>query len=243
MTPGNPTPEEEDDLFNFDDLFRGPSKAESATATARVPPALPKPAPAAASAAPAVASTPSQLPLVRPVTPRPPVQTAPLAAAPPVIEPRRAGGLNLAALGLATLVNLALVGVVWRSMSGMDSALREVGDQVARASEPSSSTANTPRHEWQQLMDAAPVSGEGEQALESAAHDLSLGDYERCRVRLYSLLAVVDRFDVKQRSRLTSRAQVLIADSYREQADRVERESATHAGESGFISVPGKAQR
>jgi hypothetical protein len=252
MTPGNPTPNEEDDLFNFDDLFRSPSKSEPATVAApaasatatRAPAAVPKPL--VASAAPAPANTPGQLPLVRPVTPKPQSAPVPQTEARTAMlerEPRRASALTFATLGLATLVNLALVGVVWRSMSGMGNALREVGDQVARASELSAEPAREPGHEWQAIMDAAPKSGEGEQALEAAAHDLAIGDFERCRVRLYSLLTVVDRFDVKLRSGLTSRAQVMIADSYREQADRVERESATHVGESGFLSVPGESQR
>ena len=254
MTAGNPTPNEEDDLFNFDDLFRGPSNAEPATGATPAPaatvtaPRAPASAvkPPVASATPAAANTPGQLPLVRPVTQRPQSATAPLAAALPAglaPESRRSGALSLAAIVLATLVNLALVGVVWRSMSGMGSALREVGDQVARASESSAQPANDPELERQQVRDAEPQASEGEQALEAAARDLSLGDFERCRVRLHSLLCVIDRFDAKLRSRLTSRAQVMIADSYREQADRIERESATLSGESGFISVPKEPKR
>lgn len=257
MTPADPTLHEEEDLFNFDELLRSPSKVEpaaSAAAPAPAPspaPATPRaqvlaPKPAAASAPPTIVNTPGQLPLVRPVAPTGPAPLSPQAAALSAMlepQPRRVGALTLATLGIATLVNLALVGVVWRSMSGMGSALREVGDQVARASETSTEAPRTSPQEVQQLAVPAPTSLEGEQALDAAAHDLSLGDFEHCRARLYSLLTVIDRFDAKLRSSLSSRAQVMIADSYREQANRVEREALARSGESGFLSLPVEPHR
>ena len=255
MSTDSKQPSEDDDLFNFDDLFRAPSTGEPAVVTApAVAQTVFAPAPAArtpvatakptATVKPAAATQPTptnaQLPVVKAVAPK--VAEAPTAklAAPlamPPSETRRASPLTLVAVGMAMLVNLALIGIVWRSMSGMDAALREVGDHVARASEPAAHEQIVKPQTWQALVIEAPTDGEAERALESAAADVRLGEFELARTRLYSLLSVIDRFDVKLRASLTSRAQVLIADTYREQADRVEHETAADAAQSGFMKL------
>ncbi len=140
--------------------------------------------------------------------------------------------LTFAALLLATLVNVALVGIVWRSMSSMDSALKEVGERAGRVDEHTDPAPPVQPSTWKDLSSLAPKSDEGELALATAAAEIARGEYESARARLYSVLSVIDRFDAKVRSNLASRAQVLAADSFREQADRVEREA-------GAIAAPG----
>ncbi len=179
-----------------------------------------------------------QLPLVMPVTAK--TASAPISDAAAQIPTASRGKqrppiLTFAALLLATLVNVALVGIVWRSMSSMDSALKEVGERAGRVEEYTQPAPPAQRSAWQDLSELAPKSDEGELALATAAEEIARGEYENARARLYSVLSVIDRFDAKLRSNLASRAQVLAADSYREQADRVEREAGAVAA-PGFVA-------
>lgn len=151
----------------------------------------------------------------------------------------RSNRWTLVAFAVATAVNLALVGVVWNSMSGVGDALRDVGENVARAQdggEPRSSA-------WSQITLDAPKADEGELALETAAAEIERGEYERARARLYSLLSVLDRFDVDLRPNLAARAQVLAADSYRVQADAAEREILESSSRAGFVTPPSEEHR
>lgn len=208
----------------------------AALPTASSPVARPLPAQAAGTQGQAAA----QLPLVMPVTAKPASAPSFEAAAQPQSSSRakqRPSILTFAALVLATLVNVALVGIVWRSMSSMDSALKEVGARAGQIDEPSEPAPLTPSSAWKDLSLLAPKSDEGELALATAAEEIARGEYESARARLYSVLSVIDRFDAKVRSNLASRAQVLAADSFREQADRVEREAAAVAA-PGFVDGP-----
>jgi hypothetical protein len=238
----NQAPDEADDLFNFDDLFRGSSQPESVGAGASTSAPLSAPRPTPTSPAPSSAAAPGQLPLVKAVAPKP-AAPAPAPSANPAALPRRFGAPTVALLLIATLANLALVGVVWRSMSGMGSALSAAVDKVANANESPPATAPRAVEAWEYLNIKVPTSNESKQALDAAAKDLSQGDFERARARLYSLLAVVDRFDVSLRAGVTSRAQVMLADSFREQADRIEAQGAARPAQSGFLTPSEGTQR
>lgn len=197
-----------------------------------VPREIPRPTPAVASNAPAA------LPLVPAVsnlfTPAP-VAASNTATASAPRERKRPASFTFLALCIVTLINLALVAIVWRSMSGMDKALENVGKQTAQLPGPEVAHSPAKPSAWQDLTIEAPRSDEGELALTTAREEIRRGDYERARARLYSLLSVIDRFEVKLRPNLAARAQVMAADSFREQADAIERAAAS--GEApGFVN-------
>ena len=227
-----------------------PALAQAATPAANVVSAAPAAALPSANA-PTARALPTQaagtqghvagqLPLVMPVTAKSaiaPISEAALQA--PLVSrgKQRPSIITFAALLLATLVNVALIGIVWRSMSSMDNALKEVGERAGRVDEHTEPATPTQPSAWKDLSELAPKSDEGELALATAADEIARGEYESARARLYSVLSVIDRFDAKVRSNLASRAQVLAADSFREQADRVEREAAAVAA-PGFVDGP-----
>lgn len=162
----------------------------------------------------------------------------------------RPRALSQILLACAVLGNLALVGVVWRSMKDMSAALvrdeapatRSTGhDEEHLVAPPKHASPDAPVRRAPEIEPigsaephgTAPDPQEGELALETAAEEIRLGEFERARARLYSLLSVLDRFAPTERSGLASRAQVLVADSYRAQADALERQVA------GFVPADG----
>ncbi len=262
MATDNPPINEDDDLFNFDEMNRGSSRAavastplaaapassigaavapvvvatapqpnatsERVIATASAAP-LPQPAPAIPSRAP-----PGQLPLVKPVVVKaaePKVAASRPAPAKASVVRQRPAALTLALLAGALLVNVVLVCVVWRSMTGLDAALRQVGESVAHANDSTATNAAKQPSGWQDLEIKSPNSKEGEVTLAAAAEEVRRGEFERARARLYSLLSVIDRFDAAARPNLAARAQVLAADAYREQADALEHKSIASQAE------------
>lgn len=217
------------------------SSAQAAPAPVTPPNAAPQEKPAAPAVAKPVArvttaAAQAQVAAVKAVVAKPP-ETAPTREV-PVPRPR-SNRWTLIAFAAATAVNLALVGVVWKSMSGVGDALRNVGENVARAQDGGEPRASA----WSQITLEAPKADEGELALETAAAEIERGEYERARVRLYSLLSVLDRFDVDLRPNLAARAQVLAADSYRVQADAAEREMLEVSSRAGFVATPSEEHR
>ena len=234
---------EDDDLFNFDDMFRRAGKTPAVTVPAVAKPALVSSEALAASSALSARATPidspppGQIAHVKPVVPK--LSEALVTAESGFVgqhaaSSRRPGAWTLAALLVAAAIQLAFVGIVWRSMSGVGDALREVGDRVAHANELTAAEGQA----WQDLSAQAPAPDEGEVALTEAAEEIRQGEYERARARLYSLLSVIDHFDASQRANLASRAQVLAADAFREQADALERALSKAPETSGFIDLP-----
>ncbi|MEO6711172.1 MAG: hypothetical protein ABI054_04210 [Planctomycetota bacterium] len=287
MATENPPINEEDDLFNFDDMNRGSSKAEvaSAPAPARAPVApaaelksvaAPVAAPVKANAdhghaAPAASPAPAlstaanpihapapvpvapkaaagQLPLVRPVTLKVaeplPLRTAVVSIGTPR---KRPGLLTLCLIGLALLVNVGLVGVVWRSMASTDDVPRNLSEHLPSAADPTPHSlvnvaptvaTRPPSPAWQNLDIQAPVLGEADVALAAATEEIRRGEYENARSRLFSLLSVLDRFETNTRPNIAARAQLLAADAYREQADALESRQASDVAASGFLDPP-----
>lgn len=228
-----PTTDEEDDLFNFDN-GRYVASPSSSVAVAP-PPAAQEPA----------SAPPSQLPLARPVVervvePRPVLPAPVVATQVPVQAPRvevASSRLTRVLLALAVAGNIALVGLVWSSTSGMRSALQEVGEIARRSTVPDTKVAEVKPAAWQELDLKKSVSAEGDTALDVAAEEITRGEYERARGRLYSLLSVIDRFPAGVRSNLAARAQVLVADAYREQADALEREATSVENLGRFLDA------
>ncbi|HTF87802.1 MAG TPA: hypothetical protein VK843_05290 [Planctomycetota bacterium] len=287
MATENPPINEEDDLFNFDDMNRGSSKAEvvSAPAPARAPVAAaaavevkpvaaPVAAPVKASAdhghvapahspAPAASAAPSpvhapapvpvapkapagQLPLVKPVTVKVaeplPARPAPVSIAAP--RSKRPGLLTLGLIALALMVNVGLVGIVWRSMSSADDVPHNLPEHLPLAADPIPPSlphvappvaTKPPSPAWENLDIKAPVLGEADVALAAATEEIRRGEYENARSRLFSLLSVLDRFEASTRPNIAARAQLLAADAYREQADALEHRQAADVAASGFL--------
>ena len=210
------------------------TKATSERSTAALPAA-------AAPAAPAVltSTTPGQLPLVKPVVakavePRSAAPAAPLA--PVRASGKRPAALTFGLLGIAMLLNIALVGVVWHSMSGADAQKNPEALPVVHQSVPAPIAVVTKPPAFQNLDIHVPQPSEGELALAAATDEIKRGEYERARARMYSLLSVIDRFKIAERPNLAARAQVLAADAYREQADAVERQTISVHEAPGFVS-------
>ncbi len=245
MTTETTPLDEADDLFSFDDMM-APGPQQSPVQSPVQPPAQPSakapatepeivavsPEPVAARPEP-VAAKAEPIKVHADKAPVAVVQEKPKLAAASPRAAQRPSPLTLVAVLVACLLNLALIGVVWRSMSGVGNALREVGDRVAHATEIAAVATPQQPSAWKGNSILAPASDEAELALEMARAEIQNGEFERARARIYSLLSVIDRFEARLRGSIAARAQVLAADSYREQANALEHPS--HAGTAGFI--------
>ncbi len=131
-------------------------------------------------------------------------------------------------LALVAICNLALVGVAWRSLGTVETAVSEVGmrlgEQVlaqasAQRAAPIESAAGPAADTWRPIeVDEKP---EGFQALELARDDIAQGAFARARRRLYSLLCVLDRVEPSRRTDVEARARLLVADCWRAEAERL----------------------
>ncbi|HUR28975.1 MAG TPA: hypothetical protein VM509_12370 [Planctomycetota bacterium] len=231
-----PITSENEDLFDFDN-DRHAAATPSAPVAAK---------PAVLQEAPSVAPTqlPPAQPLVEHVAVTRPAPPAPVVEPRPPARTERKNNLpTRALLALAILVNVALVGVVSNSMSGMRSALQEVGEIARRSNAEGAHGKSGEKAAWQELDLEKSASAEAETALTTAALEIRRGEYERARARLYSLLSVIDRFPPSARSNLAARAQVLAADAYREQADAVERQLTTAEPLGQFLEAAPEEKR
>ncbi len=222
--------DEDDDLFDFDEIVQAAleetgfhqgiedllDEEDSAQEAEAELPAQPAPA-APAAAAPGAAAIP----------------TADLLAAPSTGRSgryvwqesgdRKGASPTVWVLVLVAACNLALVGVAWRSLGTMETAIDKVG---ARLSDPLLVTpadgSDEPRGEAPATTWRPPevsTAPEGRQTLELAREDLERGAFGRARRRLYSLLAVLDRVEVSEREDVEARARLLVADSWRLEAE------------------------
>lgn len=253
--------DENEDLFSFDELTEPKATVGDAGAIA---PATTGAAPAfsnineeamaavlgpAPTSAPAVAAVPA--PDTAPVVGGTSAPAAPAPKAPPVTElgrfklDFRGSPVLLAALALFALGNLALIGLVWKSMSTFQASLEarpsvatdSHGNSNTGSGAPSgdphagaSSTADAPRPPAQ--LEPKP---EGEETLANARQAIDRGDFEGARRMLYGLLAVADRWEPARRADLEARATIAIADSYRLQADALAAEPAPPAKTPGEV--------
>ena len=185
---------------------------EPAAAAEPEPAAAPAPAPAPAEAAPAPA----------PVAAAAPAEVAGtvVAGAPPptvVMQPVPQSGVSksvLLVIGAATLANSMVAFVAMRSNDSIREDVREGMERVTTAAEEMSGKA---LEEFQKFNgtqipmilpdpDNAPV-------FETAREEIQSGRYAEARQRLYAFLAIIDRHDAEEATRLEEKANFLIAEA------------------------------
>jgi hypothetical protein len=209
--------DDEEDLFNFDELLSETQKAALVLVeeldTAPAASAEPTPAAPAAQSAPPAQALPD---------PSAPLPTPPPAA---TIVHQRLSITPVAVLVLAVvvLVNLGLALVSWRSVSSVQELVLGMGNEVIETTQAirDETSERAQRFESQARPIVSP-SSEGAATLEQARRWFDQGEFRRARQSLYGLLAVIDRVDAAVRPDLEARARFLIADSYRFEADWLE---------------------
>lgn len=246
VKPANPSVaiDEEDDLFNFDELIPStPTVAPAPAATSKhdddAMEAVLGPAPVAskpAAAEPQRAKPQPAAPLPTPA--RPETQARPEAQATARSEPQpnvvatpttvvttsRSSGWLVGALALIGVSNLALVGLVWRSIDRSDARPAQVAPHVVEEYPRTDERVDREPSTTARLPSAFDVRPEGEETLETARTAIERGDHQRARELLHGLLAVADRLPDHVRLDVEARATFLIAESFRAQADALEAE-------------------
>ncbi len=226
-----------EELFDFDELA-GSIAVDAEELNAALDSVLgvlsPDDTPDEAQAAPPAVFVPYQSPPpLAPTRARPPLETGPLAAfepdpvlpsaalaAPAAPQARRLAlaPAILIALGAIALLNLALLGRVAGS-------LRDLADRGSEsAAPPQGSAAVEPHASEPRLAEPEPalaveVEPEVIRALERAREALELGEHERARQILFALLAVADRIPPLERRRIEAQARLLVADTWRLEAE------------------------
>jgi len=221
-----------------------PAPAEAPVAEAPAPQAAPDETPATealAAEAPAPAPAPTaqtQLPQPAPVAPQP--VAAQSVAAPalqpvyvqqPAPAPAGTNRLQLATIGFAAIVTLANFAFMALPQKGAASTDENApAEQVASAEttaqgdlDPADLALLTriqeledQLREGQGLPDAIPtLPNQRHRAFDDIEGQIAAGEYLAARSRLYSLLAVVDRFDAVRAREIEEQASYLLADTYR----------------------------
>lgn len=128
--------------------------------------------------------------------------------------PLRFSPALLVVLVAVTLLNIAAVGLTWRTSRKLERTVSDVGRDVINTAEDIRDETAERSREIEQLVQpiVAPDSAE-DQSLKWAQEDLALGDFTMARKRLYGLLAVIDSFDERIRTDVEARASFLLADS------------------------------
>ncbi len=211
LATGTPPPETDEDLFNFVELAQSAPK-----------PALPATAPSAKD------SAPSTLAQVDSPKTEPAPATSPTGTPQVVLAPAgtRFSMTPLAAglFGALIAANVALMLFAWNSVSATRDLVLDVAHDVREASadlrEESSQRSAAAAKASQPAFGALP---EGYRTLELARERIAQGEHARARRMLYGLLAVIDRIEPPAREELEAQAGFLIADSYRIEADSLEK--------------------
>ncbi len=187
-------------------------------------------------AAPFVTYVPPKTPPpLAPARTRPPLVTAPLSSldADPTLPPppvlgsaapagRRPalGSTILTALAAIVLVNLAMLAYVAHTLRSVKGLASSGGEQVLALGSPAAEpSARASRAEDPLVASQVAQAPQGVQALARAREALELGEFERARQILYALLAVVDRIAPGERREIEAQARLLVADSWRLEAD------------------------
>ena len=237
-----------DDLFgDLDVLSFDPNQLEAPatepvesvpTSAAPAPkPATPKPAPVASAPQPAAqAAFVAPQPVAAAQLPPGQVYYAP--------TPTKSSRLQLATIAIAAIVTLANFAVMALPKAGNQNAQERTSsvalqapnetrnDDLASSNAPSAAdlaliariqqlesqlqTINTP-------TDATPSTpNQRHRAFDEIEAQIASGDFQAARGRLYSLLAVVDRFDAVRAREIEDQASYLLADTYRLEAEAQE---------------------
>lgn len=214
------------------DPFAAPA-AEQPPAPLPAPTHRVRPTPPPLAPAPVVATAHAPQP-VRPVAPAAPVQPAPqpVAALPASVVTTVLQRITLspgliAVLVLFALLNLGLVAVVVRAFTSVQSTVVEVGHQVVQSTDAVREEASALAADYHES--ALPVVSdrpEGLTAIERARAQFEVGAWESGRQTLFALLAVIDRVPPEVRGNVEARARFLLADSWRLEAEALERQFA-----------------
>ncbi len=211
LATGTPPPETDEDLFNFVELAQSAPK-----------PALPAAAPAAKDSAP---STLAQVDAPK----TEPAPATSLTGTPQVVLAPAGTRFSMTPLaaglfGALIAANVALMLFAWNSVSATRDLVLDVAHDVREASadlrEESSQRSAAAAKASQPAFGALP---EGYRTLELARERIAQGEHARARRMLYGLLAVIDRIEPPAREELEAQAGFLIADSYRIEADSLEK--------------------
>jgi hypothetical protein len=213
LASGTPPQETDEDLFNFVELSQSAPK-----------PALPASAPAAKDSAP---STLAQVDAPKAEAPAVAASAAP--GTPQLVLAPAGNRFSMTPLaaglfGALIAANVALMLFAWNSVSATRDLVLDVAHDVREASadlrEESSQRSAAAAKASQPAFGALP---EGYRTLELARERIAQGEHARARRMLYGLLAVIDRIEPPAREELEAQAGFLIADSYRIEADSLEK--------------------
>ena len=127
------------------------------------------------------------------------------------------GGMSPGAIGLlmlVTLLNLVLIGFTWRTNRSLEEKVNDVSINVIRQATSLREEAEEQRARAEELLRpiVAPVTQEG-RSFDLVRQDIERRDFGAARRKLYSILAVLDRFDETQRADVEARARYLIGDT------------------------------
>lgn len=227
--------DEDEDLFDFDDLGGGDLGSDEPSADAGIEDELAAELDAAISQigddlgnkrapkqpAPAPVSTPSAEATTEPAAPaRTPVSA--------LASPRTQ--LVIAAM---VVVNLLLVGLSWRSQSSTNALIARLDEEAAEApagdDAPTAATTTTRTRADRDLP--LEIRPEGYETLEEASRAMERGEYQLAREMLYGLLAVIDRVEDSARYDVEARASFMIGDTFRFEARAMREAQAAEAAE------------
>jgi len=200
-----------------------PAPVEPAAAQTQLPQPQPQPAPVAAQpAAPQPVAAPAPQPVVAQAVQPVYVQQP----APPASSTNR---LQLATIGFAavvTLANFAFMALPKKDAAPIqpsDTSTEVASDDQPDTFDPADLALLTRIQELEDqlrgqndLPDAIPtLPNQRHRAFDDIESQIAAGEYLAARSRLYSLLAVVDRFDAVRAREIEEQASYLLADTYR----------------------------
>lgn len=150
-------------------------------------------------------------------------------------QPAASTSKTTIAIAVAALVTLANVAVIAAPMFSNDKqpAPQQNTTEVAQSAESDSlllqriSDLETQLQGINTTQEAPRMIGNGDdrhRAFDAIDNNIELGQFVEARQRLYSLLAIIDRFPTHQRDRIEDLASYTLADTYRLEALRAEQE-------------------
>ena len=127
------------------------------------------------------------------------------------------GGISPGAIGilmLVTLLNLVLIGFTWRTNKRLEEKVQDVSLNVIRQATKLREEADLQRTRAEELMRpiVAPRTEDG-RTFDLVRQDLERRDFSAARQKLYSILAVLDRFDESKRTDVEARARYMLGDT------------------------------
>lgn len=194
-------------------------------------PAAPAPTPVAAEPQPAPAAAPAAAAQLPPVQPQ-------VAAAPAPTAKSNTARLQLVTISIAAIVTIANFAVMALPKASQPDPEQATTQVQAEPTEPQSEGATdavdaallaritqleTQLNAQSGIPDAIPtLPNQRHRAFDEIESQIAAGEYVAARSRLYSLLAVVDRFDAVRANEIEQQASYMLADTYRLEAQAQE---------------------